>query len=141
MRASTFIVLVGFLGLTVSCAHKQAAIDPGAEQVIKIEKKVEAKAQADNKAYTCLVGKDQRLVTLDKREKRCEVNYTKFGDLKQVAWAESTPNICEDAFTNIRTNIEGAGYKCLDGTNVKFEKALPEAKKPVETAANTTKSK
>ncbi len=138
MRASSLIFLVGFLGFTVSCAHKPA-IDQGAEQAkveTKIEKKAETK-QADNKAYTCLVGKDQRLVTLDKREKRCEVNYTKFGDTQQVAWAESTPSICSETFDKIRTNIEGSGYKCLDGTDVKFgDPKKDETKKPVETAAN-----
>ena len=81
MRASSITVLVAFLSLTVSCAHKPQ-IDEGAEKKqAKIEKKIEKK-QADNKAYTCLVGKDKRLVTLDKKEKRCEVKYTKFGDAK-----------------------------------------------------------
>lgn len=88
-------------------------------------------------------------MTLDKKEKRCEVFYTKFGDEKKVAWAESTPSICEEAFGKIRTNIEGSGYKCLDGVNVSFdqtqkdskkeikeEKKVEETKKPVETAAN-----
>ncbi len=147
MRASSLVILVGFLGFTVSCAHKPA-VDQGQKQAQKVEKKVEKKAekkeQADNKAYTCLVGKDQRLVTLDKREKRCEVNYTKFGDTQQVAWAESTPSICSDTFEKIRSNIEGSGYKCLDGTDVKFgspDKDDAKAKKPVETAANATKTK
>ncbi len=137
MRASTLVILVGFLGFTVSCAHKPV-VDQGAEkQQAKVEKKIEKKKQADNKAYTCLVGKDQRLVTLDKREKRCEVNYTKFGDTEQVAWAESTPTICDDAFSKIRTNIEGSGYKCLDGKDVKFgtPEKKEEAKKPRETAS------
>lgn len=141
MRASTLVILVGFLSFTVSCAHKPA-VDEGDQQA-KVEQKVEKKAetkQADTKAYTCLVGKDQRLVTLDQREKRCEVNYTKFGDTQQVAWAESTPSICDNAFTNIRSNIEGSGYKCLDGADVKF--GTPENKEeakatPRETASNT----
>lgn len=134
MRASSLIALVGFLSLTVSCAHK-TTVDQGDQQA-KVEKKIEKKAetkQAKNLAYTCLVGKDRRLVTLDKKEKRCEVSYTKYGDLQQVAWAEATPSICDDTFSKIRTNIEGAGYKCLDGADAKFED-----KKPVETAANTT---
>ena len=139
MRASSLLVLIGFLGFTVSCAHKPS-IDEGAKDVVEAkqtEHKVEKK-QADAKAYTCLVGKDQRLVTLDKREKRCEVNYTKFGDTQQVAWAEATPGICTDAFDKIRTNIEGSGYKCLDGTDVKFgDPKKEEAKTTRETAATT----
>lgn len=134
MRARKALALVGFLSLTVSCAHKPQ-IDEGAKKdQAKVEKKIEKK-QANNQAYTCLVGKDKRLVTLDKKEKRCEVNYTKFGDATQVAWAESTPKICDDAFSNIRTNIEGAGYKCLDGADAKFEDKKQE-QKPRETASN-----
>jgi hypothetical protein len=144
MRASSLIVLTAFLGLTVSCAHKQAVVDSGdkQEKVVVVQEKKDQKKKDKDLAYTCLVGKDQRVVTLDKREKRCEVNYTKFGDEQQVAWAEATPSICQDAFSNIRTNIEGAGYKCLDGTNVKFHKEKKvEEKKPLETAANTTEKK
>jgi hypothetical protein len=142
MRVSSLIVLVSFFGLTVSCAHKPQ-VDEGAKvkkttMEKKIDKKAEAKKLADNKAYTCLVGKDQRTVTLDQREKRCEVNYTKFGDTQQVAWAEATPSICEDAFSNIRSNIEGSGYKCMDGDDVTFiqPKKQEPKKKPLETAAN-----
>ena len=149
MRFSSIVILVGFLGFT-ACAHKQAAVDKGEAKSAKVEKKVDKKAekkeadkQAKSKTYTCLVGKDKRTVTLDKESKRCEVSYTKFGDQKQVAWAESTPSICDDAFSNIRSNIEGSGYKCIDGTNIeKLQKSKDkkeEAKKPVQTAAAETK--
>ena len=139
MRASLSILLMGFLSLTISCAHKQPA-----PEVAKVEKKTEkaetAKEKADKElAYTCLVGKDARTVTLDKKEKRCEVHYTKFGDQQQVAWAESTPSICDNAFSNIRSNIEGSGYKCLEGSDVSFDKKeekKEEKKRAVETAAN-----
>lgn len=147
MRAHTLIACIGFLGLTVSCAHKQVDLgDQQAKADQKIEKKVETKEIAKDKelAYTCLVGQDRRLVTLDKKKERCEVSYTKYGDAQQVAWAESTPKICQDAFSSIRTNIEGAGYKCLDGSDAKFEdpkKQLKEEKKAVETAAVSTKTK
>lgn len=147
MRASSLVALVGFLSLTVSCAHK-TTVDTGDQQQsqAKIEKKIETKAEAKQEdkqlAYTCLVGKDRRTITMDRKEKKCEVNYTKFGDAQQVAWAQATPKICEDAFSKIRTNIEGAGYKCLDGADAKFEQPIKEeAKKTVETAANTTKTK
>ena len=140
MRASSLIVLVGFLGLTVSCAHKQPVVDEGAKDQAKVETKIEKKEikQAENQAYTCLVGQDERVVTLDKQEKRCEVSYTKFGDIKQVAWAEATPSICEKAYDGIRSNIEGAGYQCQEGTQFK-KKDDKEDKKPRETAATKTK--
>ena len=139
MRASSLVILIGFLSFTVSCAHKPAHEDQNVVEAKQVEQKVETK-QAEAKAYTCLVGKDQRLVTLDQREKRCEVNYTKFGDKQQVAWAESTPSICDNAFDKIRTNIEGSGYRCLDGTDVKFgEPKKEEAKQTRDTAATQTK--
>lgn len=131
MRASSLTALIGFLCLTVSCAHKQPAQET-AKTDAKIEKKVEIKKQAkDELVYTCLVGKDRRTIKLDKKQKRCEVQYTKYGDQQQVAWAESTPAICDRAFNSIRSNIEGSGYKCLDGADAKFE----EKKEARETAA------
>lgn len=136
MKLSSVLVLAGFLSLTVSCAHKSIELEKGPEPVVqtkKVEVKIKNKKQANNnKAYTCLVGKDKRQVTLDTSNKRCEVHYTKFGDRQQVAWAESTPSICEDAFSNIRSNIEGSGYKCNEGLKLKEDAK----KKPLETAAN-----
>lgn len=138
MKANLTIILVGVLSLTVSCASK----NKGEQEVVQneqkmeqtIEQKAEVKQEIANKdkelAYTCLVGKDKRTVTLDKKEKRCEVHYTKFGDQQQVAWAESTPSICDDVFGKIRTNLEGSGSRCVEGTDIQDE-----AKKPVETAA------
>ena len=136
MRASSLVILVGMLSFTVSCAHQQTTLDTGADQA-KTAKKIDKKETkvAKTKTFTCLVGKDKRHVTIDQKEKRCEVNYTKFGDLQQVAWAESTPAICDRAFNSIRSNIEGSGYKCADGTDIQLDKK--EIKKPVETAANT----
>lgn len=141
MKANVSIILVGILSLTVSCASKNkneqsevAHTDQKIEQVT--EQKVEAKKE-DSKdkeaAYTCLVGKDKRTVTLDRKEKRCEVFYTKFGDQQQVAWAEKTPAICDDVFGKIRTNLEGSGARCVEGNDIQMEKE--EVKKPVETAA------
>jgi len=155
MKASALFILLGFVSLTVSCAHKTteteiAVADKPAE--VKVDVQDKSKEEKKELAYTCLVGKDKRLVTIDKNEKRCEVFYTKFGDEKQVAWAESTPSICEEAFGKIRTNIEGSGYKYLDGLNVSFddtkkeskeenkeEKKSEETTKPVETAATQVK--
>ena len=139
MKLAQFIFLFCSLGLTVSCAHKEkmASHDKQKTQVAKVEgKKQEAKKEAQDKtadAYTCLVAGDTRTVTIDKKEKRCEVHYLKNGESEQVAWAESTPNICQEAFQSIRTNIEGRGFKCEDGLN----SLKKEEKKPVETAANT----
>ncbi len=154
MKASTLFISIAFVSLTVSCAHKTThgnATDTEKAEKAKVETQDKSKKEKAL-AYTCLVGKDKRLVTLDKKEKRCEVFYTKFGDEKQVAWAESTPSICEETFGKIRTNIEGSGYKCLDGLNVSFEdtkkeikeenkgeKKVEEVKKPVETASTQVK--
>lgn len=143
MRASLIIAMVAFLGLTVSCAHKNQTegIDQQAKAEAGLEKKAEKKEeqkQADMQAFTCLVGKDKRLVTLDKKEKRCEVNYTKYGDQQQVAWAEATPSICDQAYDSIRSNIEQSGFQCNDGTELKIEEKKEEKKAP-ETAKTELK--
>ena len=136
MRASLLIVMAGLLGLTVSCAHKQATDSNSlAKKDIKLEKKLEVK-KADNTVYTCLVGKDKRTVRLDKKDKRCEVQYTKYGDKQEVAWGQATPAICEKAFNSIRTNIEGSGYK---GRINGCQKVEAQLKKKIE--AKTTVKK
>ncbi len=149
MRFSSVVILVGFLGFT-ACAHKGAIADKSEQKKAIVEKDLSQKADKDKmetkeavsktESYTCLVGKDQRTVTLDRETKRCEVSYVKFGDQKQVAWAQSTPSICDQAFASIRTNIEGSGYKCVEGKEFKVEKkdkkGNEKAKKPVQTAAN-----
>ena len=140
MRARSILMLIGFLGFTVSCAHKPTTVvDEGQKKDVKVKiEKTEGIAKKQS-AYTCLVGKDQRTVILDRKEKRCEVNYTKFGDIQQVAWAESTPSICDRAFNSIRSNIEGSGFKCQDGDTFKADEKKAEDKKPLETAATTPK--
>ena len=139
MRASLVILLTAFFSLTISCAHKkvedtQAAKKEETKKEVVVAKK-EIKEENKERSYTCLVGKDERLITLDRQEKRCEVHYTKEGDRQQVAWAETTQDICDRAFNNIRSNIEGSGFKCNDGNTVKKEEKKSEEKKPLETAA------
>jgi hypothetical protein len=153
MKKSSLITLFAFASLTISCAHKaphseDASADTKKAEIKVVEKtkKKDKQAKKDQLAYTCMVGKDKRTVIIDEKDKRCEVHYTKFGDEQQVAWAESTPSICHDAFSKIRTNIEGSGYQCLDGLNAQFEqkkekdkekeeKKAEEVTKTVETAA------
>ena len=54
MRASSIVVLLGLLSLTVSCAHKEVAQET-AKKETKIEKKVEVKKIEKNQlAFTCL---------------------------------------------------------------------------------------
>lgn len=136
MRASLVIMLTGLFSLTISCAHKN--IEKKEQVVVKetvIEKPI-AKKEADKKArsYSCLVGKDQRVITLDREAKRCEVHYTKHGERQQVAWAESTQDICDRAFNSIRSNIENDGFKCNDGDTAAIKNDKKEIKKPLETA-------
>lgn len=139
MRTSLVILMAAFFSLTVSCAHKKveethAAKKDEAKKEVIVAKK-ELKEEKTDRSFSCLVGEDERLVTLDRQEKRCEVHYTKSGDRQQVAWAENTQDICDRAFNSIRSNIEGNGFKCNDGTAFKKDDKKDEEKKPVETAA------
>ena len=141
MRAKSAILLLAFAGLTISCAHKPTLHDT---DVVEAESKkemtktdVQPQKSANNLAFTCLVGKDKRTVTLDKKEKGCEVNYQKFGEIKQVAWAENTPAICDRAFNNIRSNIEKSGFKCVEGNDISMDGKPVKADKPMKTAANS----
>lgn len=119
MKISMLLAIGSFFLLTASCAHKQ--IDSNKEDAkllqdkqAKLEESMKAAATAEE-AVTCVVNKDKRLITMDKKTKRCEVFYTKFGEKSQVAWAEATPSICTDVLGKIRKNIEDKGFKCTSG--------------------------
>ena len=111
-----FALIILFLGFTActSSGKKEQATKVDKSQVTAAKK---AEAKADKKEnlerYTCVVGKDKRLVEIDRSTKgRCEVHYTKLGDENSVAWAQATPSICTEVFGRIRTNIESAGFEC-----------------------------
>ena len=103
------------LMFSTACSHSkknESKIDTPKVQA-KVENKEVAKNQKlADKTINCLVGQDQRVISLDKEPNRCEVHYTKFGEKSQVAWAEATPSLCTDVFKNIRSNIEEKGFKC-----------------------------
>ncbi|MCJ8276323.1 MAG: hypothetical protein HRT44_05755 [Bdellovibrionales bacterium] len=139
MRASLVILLMGFFSLTISCAHQEQKAEIKETKQTAVAK-TEVKKETKNRSYSCLVGKDERHVSLDRQSKRCEVHYTKDGERLQVAWAESTQDICDRAFNSIRSNIEGNGFKCNDGDKLIKEEKKAETKK-VETAQNTTEKK
>ena len=130
-----FVIFLSSIGLllTVACAHK--AEKPAAET--KAEMKQEAtvvkKQIKKDKSITCLVNKDSRIISLDKKPKRCEVFYTKFGEKAQVAWAEATPSICTNVMQKIRKNIEEKGFKCVSD----FDK--PKTEKTAEDKPKTAK--
>ena len=116
MKIGSLIFLVCSVLFTVSCASQKINLDEGAKQAQKAEapKKMLAKKNAEL-GYTCLVAGDKRIVTLDKKDKRCEVHYTKFGKKERMAWGEKRLHICDDVFKNIKSNIEKRGFKCTTG--------------------------
>lgn len=122
MKIRSLTIIMCSALFTVSCASKKLSVDEGQKQAKKEPaKKVLVKNDKEAEAYTCLVAGDRRIITLDRKEKRCEVSYTKFGKKEQMAWGESHPKICDDVFTNIRSNIEKRGFKCEDGLASKKE--------------------
>lgn len=134
MTLKPILLTISLAVFNFSCAHQQMVVDQGGDAPKSIKLVDNTTIQNENRSFTCLVGQDQRVVTLKHRDERCEVNYTKYGDQQQMAWAENTPKLCDQAYENIRKNIEKAGYKCMDGQAMKFEK--PDKKTaPVKTAA------
>ena len=108
-----------FLLLT-ACATKQKTEQVAIAEPVKITQAetkpiVDVKAKPEkSKGQTvkCLYGKEERIISLDKAPKRCEVFYFKNGEKSQAGWAESNPKICTDVVDKIRSNIEGQGFKC-----------------------------
>ena len=134
MNRVLLIAILGCFSLLASCAHKDKDMNSDkakASQQQTVKKPTvlvdKNKVEGGELAYTCVVSGDERLVTLSKQPKRCEVHYTKKGERNQVAWAEAHPDICQSAYDKIRQNIEAGGFKCKDGLN--------KDKKPMETAS------
>ena len=73
MRLTTLICSLAICAFSVGCAQKKKA-ETTKEEAHKT-------ATTDNKknslSYACLVGKDLRVVEVEKSPKRCEVHYTK----------------------------------------------------------------
>lgn len=118
------ILTLGCMSLiAVSCAHKPVETKDTAKLTTELPAVKEEAKPMDNKAVeakkgdvslNCVLGQDSRIITLQKGEKRCEVHYTKSGNLNNIAWGEQTPSICDKVFDNVRSNIEKGGFKCSD---------------------------
>lgn len=120
MNIKPLLCLFAVAALATACAKtdKTKTQKEDLTKTVKTEQKKNA-----GLTYACLVGKDLRLVEIEKTKKRCEVHYTKYGEKSQVAWAEATPDICSRVKKQIRSNIETAGYKCdSDIANLKKER-------------------
>jgi len=124
MKLRSIAAIGCFSVFAVSCAHKKidsdtAKLTPEQKPVVvekPVQKVVENKGdnKLGNMSLTCVSGSDSRVITLQKGDKRCEVHYTKSGNLNNIAWAEKTPSICDRVFDNVRSNIEKGGFKCTD---------------------------
>ena len=114
-KIALFLGCVALLG--TGCSHtKKTAKTEANKPLSKSEtigsKNLKSKTLKGEIAFGCKVGKDIRLVSVDKSPKRCEVYYQKFGDASQVAWAEATPSLCGEVTDRIKTNIETKGFQC-----------------------------
>jgi hypothetical protein len=124
MKINVLVVASLMSVFAVSCAHNKIEEDTtksvqeippkfSKEEVKKDDvSKKEVKSNTDL-SLSCTQGKDSRIITIQKGDNRCEVHYTKEGQLNQVAWGEKTPSKCSDVFENVRTNLEKGNFKCV----------------------------
>lgn len=135
MKRSNIFILIGVMGLAVSCAHKKKTDAPAQkqEQTQTQEKAKSDKVATGDRIYSCKVGSDTRMVRFNKRasnekSNRCEIHYTKFGAENQVAWAEATPSICDRVYNQIRDNIEAKGFSCEETASSALKESEKTAK-------------
>lgn len=123
MKINSLVALSLMSVFAVSCASNKIQEDTSKSvqevtpKIMKEEVKKEEVSKKDSKSsndlsLSCSLGKDSRIITIQKGDKRCEVHYTKDGQLNQVAWGEKTPSICSDVFENVRSNLEKGSFKC-----------------------------
>jgi hypothetical protein len=129
------ILLVATVGLFfVGCqttpskdAKSAPAAKPGAAAPAKEDKKAKGKkgfedediskakpaAAAAEGKITCKNGGDERTLEMSSGEgKVCRLVYTKAGEAKEVASGTSDNSKCNEVRDRIKTNLEGAGFKC-----------------------------
>lgn len=125
MKINVLVAVSLMSVFAVSCAHNRIEEDTtkSVQEVSPKFSKEEVKKEDISKkevrsnndlSMSCSNGKDSRILTIQKGDKRCEVHYTKDGQLNQVAWGEKTPTICSDVFENVRGNLEKGNFKCVN---------------------------
>lgn len=118
------IITVSLMSVfAVACSHTRIQEDTtkSIQEVSPKFVKEEVKSENLNKevksnqdlSLSCSQGKDSRTITIQKGDNRCEVHYTKDGQLNNIAWGEKTPSICRDVFENVRGNLEKGNFKCV----------------------------
>lgn len=123
MKINAVLAICSVSMFTMACAHtKKTESETSLATVIeapsapaKVEFKKDIKKENKNDfTYNCSLGKDSRIIHLQKGEKRCEVHYTKSGNQNQIAWAQKTPGICDSVFNQVLQTIEKGGFKCIN---------------------------
>ena len=60
----------------------------------------------------CKLKKDIRTVSVNKTDSGCVVNYTKFGEMKEIASAQNDYSHCQAVKDKVVTNLTEGGFSC-----------------------------
>ena len=103
MRNILYVTIIGSFCFTISCANKAKNTDtaevfipttPIVEPVTEVAPEKDSFQKTSSHEYECTVNGDKRIISINKTDSKCTVDYTKSGDTSEVAWGQSTPEIC-----------------------------------------------
>lgn len=113
------ILLIVFAVFAVSCSTSNkkesstttTAPSPAAAPATPSTTAKPATKDGEN-SVLCKNGPDERMIKVQKQNSRCEVLYTKFKETNSIATSVSGTDHCDEVSKRVRSNLEGAGFKC-----------------------------
>jgi hypothetical protein len=112
------VLLVAFLSVFGCATHKEKTTEapvPTLDPVASAETAAPTPSVAPNanSKVQCVAAEDKRTIEIDRAdEKGCRLLYSNFSDKDAVAWSIKGPTHCINVRDQIKTTLEGAGFKC-----------------------------
>lgn len=107
------VSLLGAVGCSSAPTTKPAAPAATATPAPADASAKAATAEAKTDALKCKRDSDERSIEIEAVEKTsCKVWYSKFGQRANIASSAKGTSHCHDVRNKIKSNLEGAGFKC-----------------------------
>jgi hypothetical protein len=113
------VLLVVFLSVFGCASHKEKSAETPAPVPTLNPESTETAAPTPsvapnaNSKVQCVAAEDKRTIEIDRADdKGCRLLYSNFSDKDAVAWSIKGPTHCVNVRDQIKTTLEGAGFKC-----------------------------
>ena len=105
-----FVPLIFFLGC--STLNSKSGTKEKNQKKAKGPTKAAQNVSIDFGSIQCKLKKDIRIISVNKTDSGCVVNYTKFDETKEIASAKNDYSHCQAVKDKVVTNLTGGGFSC-----------------------------